>query len=77
MTIPDDSPLLDSRWVRDVGNAVYERLLGNEAIKADKIDADRHRELVQINKDGWKSVAEAISGGLKLIAEAIRDSNRR
>lgn len=36
-------------------------------------DADRrHAELVRAHRDGWKLVADAIGGGLRGIADAIR-----
>jgi hypothetical protein len=37
----------------------------------------RHKELVRAHTDGWKHVADALSGGLRLIADAIRDHGRR
>lgn len=36
-------------------------------------DADkRHADLVRAHRDGWKLVADALSGGLRGIADAIR-----
>jgi hypothetical protein len=37
---------------------------------------DRARHIAQAHRDGYQQVARAIDGGLRAIADAIRDSGR-
>ena len=72
MDLDPNNPLVDPNWVREIGNAIHNRLIGRESQEIEKLEFERHRELMQMHRDGWKAVADSISGGLKLIAEAIR-----
>jgi hypothetical protein len=67
-----DNPLLnDPRWVIDNFNAIFEYVIGVD--RREKAAAERHRELVRIQQDGWKQALEALGRVEKLLSDAARE----
>jgi hypothetical protein len=48
-----------------------------DAEQREKAAAKRSDDHLSAHREGWKHLAEAVTGGLRLIADAIRDHNRR
>lgn len=81
MNIDPDNPLLDPKWVRDIGNAIYTYVL--DVDKRTEATVARHRELTdaqreanKIHREGWRLTSDAILRGFGLVADAIRQHGR-
>lgn len=67
---------LDDRYLRDLGNAVYNYVTKDADQRQTAADT-KADELARIHREGWKNCADAIRAGFQAVADAIRDSNRR
>lgn len=70
-----DNPLEDGRWVTEKWNELWV-FLRDADVRGDAA-AKRHQELVNVHREGWRHLSDTLGGGVKLIAEAIRDHGRR
>lgn len=60
-----------AQFDREWSNAVFDYVTKGEDEREKAADR-RNAELVRVNREGWKSVADAITKGLGGIADALR-----
>lgn len=71
MDLDPNNPLHNTRWVKDIGDAVWNYVTKEAEARATAARKDA-QDLTAVHREGWKNTAAAIERGFGLVADAIR-----
>lgn len=61
---------IDEQWILEIAETHHRWITDQD--QRDRDAEQRHKDLMRVHAEGWKSVASAIERGLGSIADALR-----